>query len=371
MTLSLEAFRALFPALERVVYLNTASVAPAPAPVRAAIDDLLDRWSSGEFSWQSWEADTDATRASFAELIGVDEFSVALMSSVAEAASTVAASLPPGRVVVGEREFHSNLLPWLALRDRGFDVALVPFRDGVLRTEDLVASIDERTVLVAVSEVQSSNGGRVLLEEVAARAREVGSRLFVDGIQSLGALRFDATRLRPDFVAAQGYKWLTGPRGLGWLHVREDRLPELRPLLPNWHSLLDPFTEYYGPVELAPDARRLGTSPVWLSGVGARAALEVIGSLDPEAVERRCLGLAASFREGAAERGFRCVATDAPTHIVSVDVPDPRAVKARLAERRVIGALRSGLLRLGFHAFNDEGDVDAALDALGTAGAEG
>jgi selenocysteine lyase/cysteine desulfurase len=31
----------------------------------------------------------------------------------------------------------------------------------------------------------------------------------------------------------------------------------------------------------------------------------------------------------------------------------------------VIGAVREGSLRLGFHAYNDESDVEAALDALG------
>jgi selenocysteine lyase/cysteine desulfurase len=32
---------------------------------------------------------------------------------------------------------------------------------------------------------------------------------------------------------------------------------------------------------------------------------------------------------------------------------------------RVLAAVRGGFLRLGFHAFNNEDDVDAALEALG------
>jgi hypothetical protein len=34
----------------------------------------------------------------------------------------------------------------------------------------------------------------------------------------------------------------------------------------------------------------------------------------------------------------------------------------------VIGAVRGGSLRLGFHAYNDESDVSTALDALGHVG---
>src|SRR5918992_574151 len=136
---------------------------------------------SGEFSWQGWEEEADATREIFARLIGDRDGPVSLVSSVAEAAATVAASLTSGRVVVGAREFQSNLFPWLALRDRGFDVVEVPADgDGVVRTDALVEAIDRRTVLVAVTEVQSSNGFRVRLQDLGARCREVGARLFVD-----------------------------------------------------------------------------------------------------------------------------------------------------------------------------------------------
>ena len=45
-------------------------------------------------------------------------------------------------------------------------------------------------------------------------------------------------------------------------------------------------------------------------------------------------------------------------------IEDPDDVRARLKNQGIIGAVRGGFLRLGFHAFNDESDVDAALKAL-------
>jgi selenocysteine lyase/cysteine desulfurase len=363
--MDLAEFRVQFPALERLVWLNTATIAPGGRPVLAAFRRALDQWEDGSASWQAWEAEAYATRPLFARMIGARQEDVALMTYVAEAAATVAASLPPGRIVVGEREFQSNLFPWLALQDRGFEVIQVPATDGVVRTEALVDATTDPTVLVAVTEVQSSNGFRVRLPEIAARCREVGARLFVDLAQSAGVLRFDAEASGADFATTVGYKWLVAPRGASWLWVRSDRRDELRPLAPNWHSMDDPYAEYYGgPLELASDARRFDTSMAWLPWVGARAALDLLARLDADEVEARALALAGDFREGAREAGFRLVPEEVPSQIVGVSIDDPDAARGRLKDLGVIAAVRGGFLRLGFHAFNDESDVKTALAAL-------
>lgn len=370
MSLSLQAFRGLFPALRQYVWLNTPTVPPAARPVVETLRRAEDDWERGEFSWQAWEADAYATRALFARLIGAPDDSVALVGSVAEAAATVAASLPSGRIVVGSREFQSNLLPWLALRERGRDVTEVAAENGVVSTDALAGAIDEQTALVAVSEVQSSNGYRIKLPELAARCREGGARLFVNLTQAAGALRFDASEIQPDFVAASGYKWLLGPRGASWLHVRPDRRPELSPLIPNWHSVEEPYADYYGALKIAPGTSGLDTSFSWLPYVGAKAALELIGSLDAGAVEKRCLDLAAAFREGVREIGFEQSPEEVPSQIVAISVPDAEEVRSRLKDGRIIAAVRAGSIRFGFHAFNDESDVVAALEALAKAKAD-
>jgi selenocysteine lyase/cysteine desulfurase len=299
-------------------------------------------------------------------MIGGRSEGVAVVSSLAEAAATVAASLRPGRIVVGEREFRSNLFPWLALANRGFEVVEVKATAGVVTTESLCAAITPGTAFAAVTEVQSATGFRVRLPEIGARCRETGARLFVNLTQSLGALRFDADAAGADYVAAHGYKWLLAPRGASWLWVRGERLSELSPLTPSWKSVAAPLADFYGgPLVPAAAARRLDASLAWFSWVGARAALELLAGLDAAAVEDRCLALARGFREAASERGFRVAASDAPSQTVALAVPDAEALRGRLEDRRVIASVRGGSLRLGFHAYNDENDVAVVLEALG------
>ncbi len=365
--MNLDELRGLFPALERVTYLNSATTSPASLPVLEALRRVQEEWASGEFSWQAWEAEAEETREVFGRLVGGRAEHVALLGSVAEAAATVAQSLqPPGKVVVGAREFQSNLLPWLALEQRGFDVVQVQPIDGVVRTETLVEAIDDDTTLVAVSDVQSSTGFRVHLEEIIGACKQHGARLFVDAIQSLGALRFVPGA---DFVAAHAYKWLLGPRGASWLWIAPDRLEELTPLAPSWKTVPEPYVDYYGgPVDLPLHARRVDLPLAWQIWPAVLAALRTITAPDAAEVEQRCLSLAGAFRDEASRRGFRLVPEEAPSQIQALEVAHPEALKKRLAERRVIGAVRGDALRVGFHAYNDETDLSTALEALGRPG---
>ncbi|MGH2711982.1 MAG: aminotransferase class V-fold PLP-dependent enzyme [Actinomycetota bacterium] len=362
--MKLDDLRDLFPALREVTYLNTATAALGATPVVEALRAAEDEWASGEFSWQAWEtAGAEPTRDIFARLVGGRGEHVGLYGSVSAAAASVAASLEPGRIVVGSREFQSNLFPWLALERRGFEVVQVPATEGVVRTDALIEAIDEGTMLVAVSEVQSANGFRVHLAEIAQACKAHGAQLFLDAIQSLGALEYVPGA---DYVASHGYKWLLAPRGAAWMWVTPDRLNDLYPLAPSWKNVPEPYADYYGgPIELPEHGRRLDMSLAWLTWPGALAALRIIDDLDPAEVEERCLSLAREFREEAGRRSFKLVPEDAPSQIQALSVPDPAALKARLSERRVIGAIRDGSFRVGFHAYNDERDLATALDALG------
>jgi selenocysteine lyase/cysteine desulfurase len=345
------------------VWLDTPGSPPAAAPVTEALRAAVTAWSEGTFQWTDWDGEPARTRAQFAALVGARPEQVALAGSVAEAAATVAAALPPGRIVVAGEEFRSNLLPWLALADRGphHEVTVVPAVPGRTRSESLAAALDRPAVLVAVSEVLSFDGVRADLPALRRAADGAGARLFVDATQSLGALAAPPPEARPDYLAVHGYKWLLAPRGAAWLAVRPDRVGELRPLLPGWKSAAD---GYFGPVDYASGAAALDTSTAWLPWIGARAALRLLATLDPAAVEAHCLRLAARFTAEAADAGFPPAANGPASHIAAVRVPDGGAAAAALRAAGIRAGVLGDRLRAGFHYFNDDEDVDRLLAAL-------
>ncbi|GAA4261490.1 aminotransferase class V-fold PLP-dependent enzyme [Dactylosporangium darangshiense] len=115
---------------------------------------------------------------------------------------------------------------------------------------------------------------------------------------------------------------------------------------------------------MAAGTARCDTSPAWLSWIGARAAIELMAQLPAAAVERHCLTLAETFREGARSAGAGPAGVGRPSHIVAVQAPDPEAVRDRLRAGRVHAQVLGDRLRVGFHYFNNDDDVTAVLRAL-------
>ena len=90
---------------------------------------------------------------------------------------------------------------------------------------DFYDSVDDRTRLVAFSEVNYATGFRPPLAEIAKFLGERGVPLFLDGSQSVGALTFDVRKTPVDVLAVHGYKWLMSPTGRR-IHVRLARVSQ-------------------------------------------------------------------------------------------------------------------------------------------------
>lgn len=363
-----QEIRKQFPATEHQAYLDTAGYGPGPLPVRRAVEGAIAEWSEGRGDWRhDWEAQGERAREAYAAILGVQPETIALLPAMSVGAGQVAECVPFERganLVVGAEEFRSNMLPWTLQERRGFEVRRVPFRDHGLELDDFERAIDARTALVAVSSVQSATGYAAPLEDIAALCRAHDARLFVDGTQSVGALRFPIAAA--DFVAVAAYKWLLAPRGAAFLYVRPERMDELHPIAANWKTPADPYEDYYGDAPaLAEGARRFDVSLAWPIWVGAAAAAAYVLEVGVERIEERDLALAERFRAGLPDAGLEpLLPPERSSQVVSLRVPDPEAVQRALKESHVVAAVRHGLLRTSFHFYNDESDVDRALEAL-------
>lgn len=331
-------------------YLDTATYGLPPRSTLRALEEALEGWRTRR-RWRDWEEDAEACRGVFAELVGARAEDVALVSTVSAGAGIVAASLPAGpgdNVVLYERDFMSVVLPWRGLQARGVELRLLPL-------ERLAEGIDERTALVAVSSVQSADGA---VADLAA-LKGTGARLFVDATQAVGAVPTDLDGV--DYLVTHAYKWLLSPRGLSFLYVHPERRSEIEPWTAGWKSCPNPYEDYYGFPELTDDARRLDVSVPWFAAAGARRSLELLLSLGPQRIADHNLALASRFTQ---ELGR----PEPAAPIVRVEVADADAAVERLQASGVACSMREGAVRLSFHLYNDEADVELAAAALRPAG---
>ena len=115
-----------------------------------------------------------------------------------------------GRVVlILDNQFPSNVYPWQRLvRNQGGKVVSISIPSDMSLTEKVLNSIDESTAIVALPNVLWTNGLIVDLISVRQKCDEVGAALVLDLTQSVGAMKTDFSKIRPDFAVVAGYKWL-------------------------------------------------------------------------------------------------------------------------------------------------------------------
>ena len=330
------------------VYLNTATYGLPPQPAYDAMLAAIADWRTGRTSEDEWEAATERARATFARLVGVDSSDVACGATVSELIGLVAASLPGGaRVLTAENDFASTLFPWTVHEQRGLVVENVPLGS-------LVDAIEERHAMVAVSHVQAQSGEVVDLGRLVARCKAKGAMLCVDATQACGWLDTDAREV--DFYVCHAYKWLLSPRGAAFMTVRRDRCDFVRPLHAGWWATDDPNGNLFGlPNRISKtSARRIDTSPAWFSWVGAAAALEVIERIGIAAIEAHDMRLARRF----------CTAMALPDPVSPIVYVDSRAGFTKLLDSGIRASVRGGRVRLSFHLYNTDEDVDRAVAAL-------
>jgi selenocysteine lyase/cysteine desulfurase len=309
--------------------------------------DAIDDWRSGRAFAPGYDRHVARARSAFARVVGVGHEDVATGSQASAFAGVVAASLPKGaEVLCAQGDFTSVLFPFLVQRERGVTVRSVAL-------ESIADEVRDATDLVAVSAVQSSDGRIVDLDAVEQAARRHHSATFIDVTQACGWLPLDASRY--DYVVCSAYKWLLSPRGSAFFAVRRERLRGLTPHAAGWYAGEDPWDSIYGePLRLARDARRLDLSPAWLCWVGAAPALELLADMGPEAVGTHSAALAGRLREALGLPPSRSA-------IVSLDAPGARE---RLERAGIRASVRGGAVRLSFHLYNNEADVDAVIAGL-------
>lgn len=332
-------------------YLNTAACGLLPRRAAQAVRALAVDLTVGRPDGAGDFGVVDEARRAFARLVGVDHGRVATGGGVAVHVGLVAASLPPGsEVLFPEGEFSSVVNPFVLRGD---------LKARYAPLGELAGAVRPGTALVAFSAVQSADGRVADLAAIRAAAAAHGARTLVDATQAVGWLPFDAGAY--DYTVTGAFKWLMCPRGASFLTVGEAAQEDLVPQHGGWLAAADTWNSTYGPIgELAPDARRFDEPPAFLAYHGAAPALALLEEIGIEAVHAHDTALAARCRAGLAALGHAPVPGTAPI----VSVPGLAARQPDLARAGVVASARAGHLRVGFHLYNTEADVDRLLDVL-------
>jgi kynureninase len=368
-------FRAEFPILETTTYLVSNSLGAMPRTVPERLAEYAEQWASrGVRAWaEGWWSMPVTVGDEIAPLIGAGAGEVAMVPTVSMAQAEILSALDYGErdtIVMTELDFPSVRYVYDRLASRlGARVVVVPSEDGVhVDEERLIAAIDERTRLVAMSHVLFRSAYVMDVARVAAHAHAMGALVSLDAYHSVGVLPVDVGALGADFLTGGVLKWLCGGPGGCFLWARPEVSASVTPALTGWQAHRHPFA-FEPEMQYADGAWRwLGGTPVIPALFAATAGPQLLRAAGIDAVRAKSLRQTGRLIELAEARGFPLAVARDPQRrggTVAFDVPHAREVAQALLARGVIVDYRPGAgIRVAPHFYTTDDEVDAAVLAI-------
>ncbi len=366
-------WRPEFPTVEATLHFISHSLGAMPRGVEESLRQYAQTWKArGIRAWEeSWMAVPLEVAGLVERILNAESGSVSLHANVtlaqAAALSAIDFAPPRNRLVCTAEDFPSVLYLYEGLARRGVEVVRVPARAGRrIAEEDVVAAIDERTAVVAVSQVLFRTSQLLDLAPLARRAREVGALTLIDAYQAVGTVPVDVQALSVDMLAGGSIKWLCGGPGTAYLYVSSRLASRLEPALTGWFAHERPFDFDSGPMRWDAGPRRFwGGTPSIPSYLAARPGYEIVARIGVAAIREKSLRLTERMIAWADECGWRL---GSPREVerrggtVCVDVPDAERVCQALLAADVLLDHRPGVgLRLAPHFYTREDEVDLVM----------
>jgi cysteine desulfurase/selenocysteine lyase len=212
-------------------------------------------------------------------------------------------------IIVSHLEHHANIVPWQQLAAaKGAKLRVIPVDDsGQVLLDEFSKLLNDRTKIVAVTQVSNALGTVTPIKEITALAHRAGALVLVDGAQSVSHMRTDVQDLGADFFVFSGHK-VFGPTGIGALWGKRSVLEDMPPWQGGGNMIADVTFEktVFQPI---PNKFEAGTGNI-ADAVGLGAAIDYVNQVGIENIARYEHELLVyGMRELGAIKGVRLIGT--------------------------------------------------------------
>jgi selenocysteine lyase/cysteine desulfurase len=354
-------FRSGFPALRQYTYLNTAA------------------WGLMHEDLQEWRQDHDLefliggsvmkmaalpllerTREHLGRFFGCDPGRIALSPNFSLGLNLLLEGLDKSsRVLLVEGDYPSLNWPF---ESRGFPIRKVPLAADLEGQIEAALEAGPAEVL-ALSLVQWLSGILVRPEFLRGLKDKYPDLLILaDATQYAGAFALDFEASGIDVLGASGYKWLLGGNGNGFFlfSPQAEQRIEMRAIGFNAAGA-DPDRKADIPFARMFEPGHLDT--LCFGSLGF--ALEQLEQLGMERVDGYNRNLSERVKQALASLSLldeRVLGR--PQHSTIFNIPEPGGRYRYLKEHGVVCAPRGGGIRVSFHCYNSENDLDKLVELI-------
>ena len=356
---------------ENKVPMNAANLCPSPDAVAQRVTEVT-RDIDVDCSFQNREkfkAALEESRSKVAAQLGVSADEIALVRNTSEANNVINNGLPfkaGDEIVLWDENHPTNNVAWDVRAARfGLTVKRVKLPQHPSGTAEVVdlfqKALTPKTRVLSITHVSSASGMRLPVRALAEIAHRQGIHYHIDGAQSWGIHHLNLRELGCDSYSASAHKWFMGPKEVGMLYVKQDRIREIWPnvVAPGWGEDADPDV--------------VGARKFESLGQRDDAALTAIATtcdfhkvLDPAKVEARTMELAAALKAGLKEIGAKLITPESPELsggicIIEVAANKRQEMLDKMYHEQGIAGSPSGGFRLSPHSYNTREHIERAV----------
>ena len=385
--LNLEKIRRETPGAKYVTHFNNAgSSLPAHDTVQATVNWLNKEARTGGYEMQSANADViQRFYENASKLINCSSKEIAITHNASDSQSKILYSFPFKRgdvVLTTELEYSNNFLNLLNLKkQKGIKIRVVKNRKD--RSFDLASfenAIDEKVKLIAATHIPTSSGQVAPVVEIGKIAKNYNIPYLLDTCQSMGQCPVDVQEIGCDFATATSRKYLRGPRGLGFLYVRNSFFEKLNPntleaWFANWNSpsgfefeksakMFEGFEKSYANIVGLSTAidyqNKLGIQKTWnrtkMLAAKLRLRLNALSKVKVVDPSVELSGIVTFVK-----KGIECdeIAQQLLTQKINISVTQSSSAFTDMKKRKLAEACRASV-----HYFNTEEEIDKLVKAV-------
>ncbi len=290
-------------------------------------------------------------------------------------------------ILTSQIEFGSTVVSLQHVAElTGAKIVILPtHQNGTIDLEAFKTALSKKVALVAVTHVPAHSCVANPIEHMGALLKEHDAFFLVDACQSVGRFSVDVEKIGCDALITTGRKWLRGPRGTGFVYVRDNAIDRLDPPTidlsnADWLSAKDVRGSQ---ISIHSSAKRFET---WERNFGAvlglRESILQLLDLGVENVATRVKKVTDQLRDGLHQIPSLRIPRDDPEGFgilsIMMDGISAQTIKDRLSDERINSSVIHEwdapwdfeqmncppLVRLSPHYFNTEEEIALLLGVL-------
>jgi cysteine desulfurase/selenocysteine lyase len=363
------------------IYLNNASVSLMPKQSIEAMKEFLISYNSvGPDSIKSEPFVTEKlrnTRKIIAKIVNCQPDEIILTQSTTDGVNIVANGLSfdsnSNIIIRGmSHEHHANFYPWLRLKNKVEIKNLSVDENGFFNFDEFNKFLDNNTKLVSLSHALYNTGSILPIEKIG-KILDDKTPFFLDSAQTVGCIgNFDVKKLKCNFMAFNGSKWLCGPMGTGLFYCDRKSSELLEPLSIGGESAM-----LYDESNLAfkelPEKFQTGFRN-YVGIVGLESSANYLYRYGMENIRKKNIHLSNMLRDELSKNNkitlYGPENTEERTSIISFTIEglEPQTAVEKLEKQDIILAVREiydkKIIRASPHFFNTESEILRVIDAI-------